>query len=96
MSSHDGHTIDVGPVTVDEIDPNRGHDLVDRLLTYRRPGEDGAQRMDAIRADFIHLGHLVVDLTPPGPDQTTAIRKLHEACQAAIGAIACNEPLPSG
>lgn len=74
------------------------HDLVDRLLTLHPPANSlVAQRMDDVRSRFIQLGHIVVDRTPPGPDQTIAIRKLHEACMAAIAAIACNqEEVPSG
>lgn len=73
-------------------DPNRGHGLVDRLLTLHPPeGRDTADLMDATRARFIDLGHTIVNTTPEGPDQTIAIRKLHEACMAAIAAIACNQ-----
>lgn len=68
------------------------HELVDRLLTLHPPQNDlYAQAMDDVRGRFVVLGHIVVDRTPRGPDQTIAIRKLHEACMAAIAAIACNQ-----
>jgi hypothetical protein len=69
------------------------HALADRLLTFH-PAERGgalAEDMSAVREKFIELGHLIVDRLPDGPDQTVAIRKLHEACMAAIAGIACNQ-----
>jgi hypothetical protein len=66
------------------------HELVDRLLTLHPPANTiVANQMDDVRERFISLGHIVVDRTPDGPDQTIAIRKLHEACMAVIAAIAC-------
>jgi hypothetical protein len=68
------------------------HILVERLLTLHPPVDNNhALAMDDVRQRFIALGHIVVDRTPAGPDQTVAIRKLHEACMAAIAAIACNQ-----
>lgn len=76
----------------DNVDPNRGAGLVNRLLRLHPPKDsDVADAMDAVRGNFIDLGHTVVHFTPEGPDQTLAIRKLHEACMAAIAAIACNQ-----
>lgn len=73
-------------------DPTRGHGLVTRLLTLHPPKDaETGDRLDAIRGNFIELGHTIVALTPEGPDQTIAIRKLHEACQAAIATVVCNQ-----
>lgn len=68
------------------------HDLVDRLLTLHPPSNHGvAQDMDRLRWGFIHLGHMIATITKQTPEQAIAIRKLHEACMAAIAAIACNQ-----
>jgi hypothetical protein len=73
-------------------DIHNNHELVDRLLTLHPPASDEVgDRMDMVRAEFIDLGHLIVDSVPSGPDQTLAVRKLHEACMAAIAGIACNQ-----
>jgi len=73
--------------------PVFGHGLVDHLFYLQSPRNDQvAVTMDTIRAAFIALGHRVVESTPEGPDQTVAIRKLHEALMAAIGCIALNQP----
>lgn len=50
-----------------------------------------AEAMDTIREAFKHVGHLVIQVTPPGPDLTVALRALKEASQAAISNIACNQ-----
>lgn len=53
--------------------------------------ENVARAMDEVRAAFKDLGHVVIEMTPPGPDLTVALRALKEASMAAIGNIACNQ-----
>lgn len=70
------------------------HELVDRLITLHPPkDEEVARRMDTIREAFLTIGHMVVDIVPRTPDRTVALRKIHDACQASIGALACNQEL---
>lgn len=74
------------------VDFNNPHQLVDHLMTYRRPQTDFVvENMNDIRSQFITLGHNVVDILPDGPDKTVAIRKLHEALMAAIACLALNQ-----
>ena len=76
-----------------ENDPD--HALVDRLLTSRPPKDDKvAGTIDAIRGNFIEIGHTVVALVPRTPDRTVALRKIHEACMASIAALALNQDEP--
>lgn len=70
----------------------RDHGLVDHLLRYAKPEIEGTTEiMEEIRADFIALGHKIVDQTPAGPDLTVALRDLHRACMSAIANIALNQ-----
>ena len=69
-----------------------GHELVDHLFYLKPPAtKEAAERMDLVRSQFIALGHHIVDVTPVSADQTVALRKLHEACMAAIATIALNQ-----
>lgn len=72
--------------------PDPDHELVDRLLTVHPPADsDVAERMDAIRGNFIDRGHTVVALVPRTPDRTIALRSIHRACMDTIAALACNQ-----
>ena len=75
--------------------PVHGHDLVDHLITYRQPAAGVGEVMSSLRGDFLALGHRIVDETPAGPDQTVAIRKLHEAAMATIANLALNPEDPT-
>jgi len=46
------------------------HELVDHLLTYRQVRGDVADVMISLRADYIALGHRIVDEVPRTPDRT--------------------------
>lgn len=67
------------------------HELVDHLLTYQQVRGDVADVMASLRADYIALGHRIVDEVPRCPDRTVALRKHHDACQGAIAALALNQ-----
>jgi len=69
-----------------------GHELVEHLfpLYDGRTGEV-AEKLDMIREEYTTLAHMVADVSVISPDQTLAIRKLHEACQAAIFAVVAHE-----
>lgn len=69
-----------------------GHELVDHLIPYAPPGSERViQDMETVRREFLALGHKIADICPEGPDLTIAIRKLHDANQAAIGCLALNQ-----
>lgn len=61
---------------------------IEHLFTYHAPHGNQAERYEALRAKTKELAHLIVDLTPEGPDQSAAIRKLREAVMTANAAIA--------
>lgn len=91
-----GHTWESTMTSEDPRPPStvsvNNHFMVDHLFRYRRPTDEVAEVMASLRDAFIELGHRVVSDTPPGPDQTVAIRKLHEALMAAIANLALNTP----
>lgn len=59
-------------------------DLLDRLLDLHSPDPETAKDLDDIRAAFKRLGKMIIKKTARTPDRTVALRKLHEATQAAI------------
>ena len=61
---------------------------LDRRFDLHRPksGADGA-RCDAVRAAVKAAAVTVVEQTPPGREQASAVTKLEEALYWAIGAI---------
>ena len=65
---------------------------LDNLFTYHRPTEDQAQRYARINAAGKAFAAEVLTCTPPGPDQSAAIRQIREARMTANAAIACGEP----
>lgn len=72
--------------------PHDPHELFERIMPLRSPSSPAmVADLDRVRGAFVALGHELADVLPPGPDQTIAVRKLHEACQAAITAIVCVE-----
>ena len=64
---------------------------IGNFFQYHAPSADQLPRYDAIRARAGSLAELICELTPPGPDQTAAIRKLRECVMTANAAIACGE-----
>ena len=70
---------------------DQDHELVDHLIAYRTVSGEVAEVMTSLRADFIALGHRIVDEVSRTPDRTVALRKLHDACQCAITALALNQ-----
>lgn len=64
----------------------------ENLIDLHPPSNDEVRlAMDDIRRRFKELGHAIIQFTPPGPDQTVALRALKDAAQAAIANIACNQ-----
>lgn len=56
---------------------------------YHRPSPEQGDRIGRVRAAFKRTALTVLANTPEGPDQTVALRQLHEAMMTANKAIAC-------
>lgn len=63
-------------------------EALEHLFTYHSPRPDQVERYARLRASALQFAHVVRDMTPPGPDQSTAIRKLRECVMTANAAIA--------
>lgn len=64
------------------------HARVDRDLTSHPPGPEQGLRMDRLRAEAKDFAHLVVDLVPPGREQSSALTKIEEALFHANAGVA--------
>jgi len=62
---------------------------LDNWFTYHPPGEGDGEKYEALRAAGKAFAEAIVALTPPGADQSAAIRKVREAVFTANAAIAC-------
>lgn len=62
-------------------------------FTYHSPVGDQPDRYGRIREHGYLLAKTIMENTPPGPDQTAAIRKVREAVMTANQAIACSAPV---
>lgn len=58
-------------------------------FTYHPPDRDQAERYEALRDGARAFAKIILDMTPAGPDQSAAIRKVREAVMTANAAIAC-------
>lgn len=65
------------------------HADVDRWFTYHKPPEDSLPKLRQLREKAREFGHLILDVTPPGADQSAAIRQLRETVMTANAAIVC-------
>lgn len=64
---------------------------LENLFSYHAPKGDQIQRYAEIRSEALKFARKIVELTPESPEQTLAIRKIHEAVMQANAAISCNE-----
>jgi hypothetical protein len=58
-------------------------------FTYHAPTPEQLPQFQAIRDAGYALAKTIVENSPSSADQTTAIRKIREACFTANAAIAC-------
>lgn len=65
-------------------------------FSYHAPVADQAERYEALRAAGRRFAALIVELTPPGPDQDEAVKLVRSTVHWANAAIACSpvESLP--
>jgi hypothetical protein len=61
---------------------------LEHVFAYHPPTPDQIPKYNRLRAAAKEFAALVVDLTPPGPDQAAAVRKVREAVMTANAAIA--------
>jgi hypothetical protein len=62
---------------------------IDNWFSYHAPSEAQAEFYVQLRNAGRNLALTILGLTPPGADQTAAIRKVREAIMTANAAIAC-------
>ena len=62
---------------------------IDHLFTYHPPNDGQAEKYDRLRAAGHFLAMMILELVPPGADQSAAIRKVREAIMTANAGIAC-------
>ena len=60
-------------------------------FTYHAPNDSQKVRYTELRDKFLELAIIIVDRTPICPDQTVALRALHECSMLVNASIACNE-----
>jgi hypothetical protein len=70
-------------------------DDLDNWFKYHPPVGDHAAVYEHLRAEAKEFAQTILDYTPAGPDQSTAIRKVREAVFTANAAIACGAVPPS-
>jgi hypothetical protein len=83
-------TESLGGVMIYDASP-RAKDLVDGLFVYHKPEGDQVLRYSELRAKARELVDLILKYTPESPEQTLAIRAIHQGSMQANAAIACNE-----
>lgn len=62
---------------------------LENWFEYHPPRPGQPEKYAAIRMAAKALAYVIVGNTPPGVDQTAAIRKLREAVMTANAAVAC-------
>ena len=62
---------------------------LDNWFTYHRPTQDQLAKYEELRDAAKTFAETIVRLTPPGPDQDAAVRKIRESVMTGNAAIAC-------
>lgn len=63
-------------------------DQLQEIFTYHPPTEDKRRQYETIRSAAYDFARVLLENTPPSPDQTAAIRKIREAVMTANASIA--------
>lgn len=82
---------------VDPNDPSDGRfwAMLDRArglletFEYHQPTPEQIERIARIRKAHIACARIILQCSPVGPDQTAALRKLHESMMTSNKAIVC-------
>ena len=64
---------------------------IENDFSYHTPKDDQAVRYQAIRDMAKQLAYMILELTPPSREQSSALTRLEEAVMHANAAIARNE-----
>lgn len=64
---------------------------VDKWFGLRKPTDDEAVTLDALRRCYLVQSKVLLHLCPANPDRTHAIRQLKESMQTAISSIVCSD-----
>lgn len=64
---------------------------LDNLFSYHAPTADQRVRYERINAAAREFAEVILECTPPGADQSCAIRHVRDARMTANAAIACGE-----
>lgn len=59
-------------------------------FTYHAPTPEQLPKYQAIRDAGFTFARIIMENTPPGPDQSVALRKIREAVMTANQSIACD------
>lgn len=78
-----------GTAATATVRPTTGQQI-ENWFTYHSPSPEQLPRYQNLREAGKHLALTILSNTPPGPDQTAAIRKVREAVMTANQAIACD------
>ena len=68
---------------------------IEEMFCYHSPKGDQAERYRSIRDAGYLFAKTILDLTPPGADQTCAVRHIRDACMTANASIAIGEAVVS-
>lgn len=63
---------------------------LDNWFKYHAPRPEQQKKYEAIREAGKELAATILENTPPGPDQSAAIRQIREAVMTANQSIACD------
>lgn len=78
----------------DSFLPPRLQAILDSF-NYHRPSPEQVLRISSLRGAFKDAARAVIAATPEGPDQTAALRQLHEAMMTANKSIALEPGTPA-
>lgn len=67
------------------------HDDIDKLFTYRKWTDSEVARYAPLRGFAKDLAHAIISVVPSCPEQTLAIRALHE-CSMLVNVAATLHP----
>lgn len=65
---------------------------IENLFSYHLPDQGQVERLERLRSGAKAYAKIVLAETPPGPDQSTAIRKLRESVMTANASIVLEAP----
>jgi hypothetical protein len=77
-----------GPGGQTAVDVPPARDPIEELFTYHKPSPEQEEQYKEIRSAAKALVRVIDRVCPPGPDRTTAVRKIRESVMTANASIA--------